>query len=143
MALPQEVIGTGITGATAATTAMPIVPAPYDSVLYHQPLTNSKAIVTFPATPGKTWIIAAISASLQCDTGGPGYSNDWVSVRIPGIVWQQALLALYTVAQGGIDHFDLSGLAISGAVGTAVTVQFNAAAGANACEIVSAGAYLV
>src|ERR1035437_3805942 len=67
MGVAQRVIGPGLTGGvtTADTQGMAVVPAPYDSQLYSMPATNTQATVTFPATPGKTWVLAAYTATIM------------------------------------------------------------------------------
>ena len=146
MSVAQRVIGPGLTGGvtTAATQAMAVVPAPYDSMLSAQPAANIKAFVTFPATAGRSWMISevsffmvtiGVSASIPMGLSVTDGANTlWLSgMTLPA---GSAILAVSSAVY-------LTNLGLLGAVGHAVVVGYDNAPGANIYERVAAAAYLI
>src|ERR1035437_6490185 len=101
--LVQKVIGPGLTGGvtTAATQAMAVVPAPYDSMLYNNPAIGVAATVTFPATAGMAWVLAAYTGVYD-GTGPLGASIPYLQILDGATVLWSNLLGLSVLAAGEI-----------------------------------------
>ena len=145
--LPQQVIGTGVTGATAAGTAMAVVAAPYDSSQFQEPGNNIPALITFPATVGKRWIISALSAGYFAGTGGVVVSSFvrpvLVDVATGVTKWGFVLTVPALVAGANASqYYPISGLSIAGSLGGAVTFSCPAMGAAIFIQL-SASAYQV
>lgn len=147
MPLSQKVTitsGSGISGVTAGTTALAVAPAPYDSMLFNLPGVGVAASVTFPATPGKRWMIAMLTASMTL-SGVAGGGSPVVSVKDGATIIWGSFMALTTGVAGSvlIDHLALTNLALIGSVNTNMVVSFSAGAGGAGFETIAAGAYLI
>src|ERR1035437_1882520 len=139
-ALAQKVIGAGITGATAAGSAMVTVQAPYDFQASTYPVINTNATITLPAILGKKWLVSMIVGSIQAKAVTAGLSGMFVIDN--GTIVFQVELGVPGVL-GTTDRLALSGLAfISAIVNTAMVIQVNAG-GANIQSTVNVGAYLI
>jgi hypothetical protein len=123
-----------------ATTIYPLGTAEwdYDVVGYSDPGGGTQASVVFPAVAGKAYRLAHISASEYQNATTAGSRLVQVLDGVT-VIWKRRL-GLPGVA-GSVSGFDLSGLAIKGAVGNSMTVQFDAGV-ASIFQTVAAGAYL-
>ena len=145
MPLGQKVTGVGLTGSTAAGSAMATAPAPYDSNLVNFAAVNTIASVTFAAVAGKRWVVASLTAII-CSLGVS--ASVVVDVQIldgAAVIWQGRLaIPAGTAILYNIDRIALSNLAFAGTIGNAVKVQFTGnAGGPNTYEAVSASAYQI
>lgn len=139
--------GGGISGGvTAATGAMAVASVLYDSQLVSTPAAGIRAIVTFPATPGKSWVITELSFSLINDTGAvwaAGSFSGRIRILDPamGELWAQ-LIGVLGVA-GSTYGRDLVGIAYKGSVNTTLIVDFQFAPSAGMYQSITAAAYLI
>ena len=142
MSLPQQVIGTGISGATAAGSAMAVVPAPYDSALYSLPAANTQAIVTFPATVGKRWLLHSFVATLLNLGVGTIASASQLEIVI-GVTRVFLTQLGVNAVSGTIDKLTMFNLAYTSGINQALVIDFLVAGGANTYQSISAAAYLI
>lgn len=146
MPFPQQVVGTGLTGATAAGSAMATAPAPYDSQLFAAPGAGLQATVTFPATAGKRWVIRTATWSIYNETGaaqapGGGGSGARI-VDVGGGVLFYIRMGPPAVG-GGTIILSKDNIAYIGGIGNAVTVEFQFALYPGNFQSVNAGANLI
>jgi hypothetical protein len=145
MPLAQKVIGPGISDSTAANGSLAVVTTPYDSCLFNYPGTNAKATVTFPATPGKSWVIAFIEATCWSSLVVSTSSAQFVQITVGGTQVFGVVLALLaaTATTTVTDRLVVTNMAIKCTAGQSVTVEFKNALGTNTYEAIGAGAYLI
>jgi hypothetical protein len=137
----QKVIGTGVTGATAAGTAMAVVPTHADLISIATPPPNVQATLTFAAVAGRTYQIAYVDAAI-INNGGLGSTYGTIVIRngltgVGPILWKQYIYG--TAVPAGLDR-DQWNPPISGTVGNAMTIEFTAGM-ANYIESINAGVY--
>lgn len=139
--LPQKVTivnggGGGISGGvTAATGAMAVANAPWDSFLTNRS-PGGTATITFPATVGKSWLINFVSGSLVNNGAAP----------LTNCILNANAFNLADAGVQGIVGYSWSwvgsNLAILFAPNTAVTISFSNFNG-GVFQTISAGAYLI
>ena len=135
MPLAQKVTGIGISGATAAGSAMAIVPAPYDRVLSIRSL-GGVATITFPATVGKSWQIGFVSGT-SVTVAGAAFSGGIITVG--GLVLAE--VGIGAIAGNSFVYVNPN-VGMLFPANTAVIIAFSFGA-ATYNQVISAGAYLV
>jgi hypothetical protein len=146
MGLDQRVTGGGIIGGiTARNGAMAVATAPYDSMLWSSPAANTVATVTFPATPGRAWLINYASFGLDSAALVTTAVHRNIQI-IDGVtaIWSSYIsLTAVTATTAQSNSVTLNNVAYVGSIGASVTVTFSSAAGANVFENVNAAGYLI
>lgn len=143
MPLAQKVIGVGITGATAAGSAMAVVPTAYDVNLEITGAAGTAATIILPATAARKWLIHSLSG---CIFSIPGSLTTVVTLTVTNgatIIWAQVLSLPISPATSYLsDKIIAIGLALIGTTNTAMTITI-AAPVAGIQPLLSIGAYLI
>lgn len=105
------------------------------------PSANAAASATRAASPGVVHVLNGIQASLNAGSTAPAAVQVGVVVRdgaagVGPVIWATQL-ALQAVAGASSPPISLSGLAITGSPGNAMTLEFTGAAGLNTFETVA------
>ena len=146
MSLRQKVTGGGLASGflfSAANSGLIVVPAPYDSMLYNNPAIGVVATVTFPATAGMAWVLAAYTGVYD-GTGPLGASIPYLQILDGATILWSNLLGLSVLAAGAVasNLYTISNVAYKSSVGASLTVRFNGITPGYQ-QSVSAAAYLI
>ncbi len=114
---------------------------PYDSALVAVPALNVVALVTFPATPGSRWVVDMFTGTMHSIAGAAAAQNlQVIDVGGVGLIYNESLVIPATA--NSLERANVGpGLGLAGSSGSAVTVGFSAAGGANVAQRISAAAY--
>lgn len=107
----------------------------------NNPVANTQATATHAAVTGKSHICQTIHCTLNATAAAPTAVGVSVVLRdgatgVGTILWASQM-SLPAVAGQSSPPVEISGLAIAGSPGNAMTLEFTAAAGANTLETVA------
>jgi hypothetical protein len=124
--------------------AQPVVPAPYDSMLVAVPAAGVAATCTFPATPGKAWLIHSFFFEIFGRLAVSPAFDSTIQIVSNGVtLWVGSLtLPAVTAVTAANEKIAIVGVSLKGDLGFSVVLSTSIPP-ALAFSRISAGAYLI